>query len=172
MTATLPNIDEAIYQAVRWYDEGLSFSESGQFVAAGELLDRALRSFEKHFGSECPDVANVLNARGLVAETLGDVSLARASFERAVRIIKPVFEETAPDRDVARIHVQALNNLGQLERNVGHYDAAGRIFDEALQIARRWLGETDLDTSMILKSLENSSQGYKASFHFVRVYAI
>ena len=181
MTNTLLQTEDALDQAVRWHDEARSLSEAGEFFAAGELLDRALARFEELSGPECPDVANLLNARGQVADKLGDAALARESFERAVRIMRrflaafgerggvspPVIappyggnyapplahSPLSPDSDVVRILVQSLNNLGLHERDSGKYDAAEPLYLEALQLAQRWLGETDLDTAMVLNSL-------------------
>lgn len=171
MTGAVINSDEALDEAVRWHDEAVEQVTAWEFDAAAELIERALARFEEFAGPESPDVANLLNTRGTIAEKVGDAELARDSFERAVRITSgewsgecadqsELFPPTAPrpaaqmpDPDIVRIHVQALNHLGLHERNSGDYDAAGKTLERALRTARQWLGENDLDTAMVLNSL-------------------
>ena len=60
--------ERAIDQAVGCHEESQSLAAAGDFDSAAERLDRALLIFEEVCGLQHPDVANVLNARGVVAQ--------------------------------------------------------------------------------------------------------
>ncbi|HND52612.1 MAG TPA: tetratricopeptide repeat protein, partial [Pirellulaceae bacterium] len=194
MSFVIPDSSELLDEAVLWHDEALELLAAGELVAAAGKVERALERFERFSGPDSPDVANLLNARGLIAWRRGDAALAHQAFERAARITQFVEqfdgesdaasdseaaadsnvphsnmaqsrasdssasessarESIEPNSDVVRIHVQALNNLGLLERDLGRYESAIRRYEKALEIARRHLGELDLDTAMVLNSI-------------------
>ena len=147
--------DKAIVQAVGFHEEAQSLAAAGDFVSAGKLLDRALLIFEEVCGLQHPDVANVLNARGVVAQRQNDVELARRSYLRAWRIGRSHVDANSDkvDETIARIAVQALSNLGNLEREAGNWNRAGRLLKRSVRLARTWLGSDDLDTSNALNNL-------------------
>ncbi len=189
MTRPLISDEETLDQAASWHEEALSLAAGGDLIAASELLDRALAAFEEVSGAEHPDVANVLNARGVVAQRQSDVRLARSCFRRAWRIVQrsrlaprddsrtssdadctndvqetfdvdgalgiPLAEREGyvDDDTIDRIGVQALSNLGHLEREAGNWIRAGRLLKRAVRLARTWLGPDDLDTSNALNNL-------------------
>lgn len=158
MTSTL-NETDTVDEAVRMHEEALSLAGSGELDSARGLLDRAIALLEAAVGPEHPDVANVLNARGVVAQRQNDVELARRCFRRAWRIVqssRPCGEPSGvvdADDTIARIGVQALSNLGNLEREAGRWIRAGRTLKRAVRLARTLLGSDDLDTANAFNNL-------------------
>ena len=62
-------------------------------------------------------------------------------------------ERDDTDDSVARIAVQALSNLGHLEREAGNWGRTGGILSRAVRLARERLGEHDLDVANSLNNL-------------------
>ena len=156
MSLTLPQSRDPVDTAVELHEAALTSAASGDLNAAQDAIEKALRLLEEACGGEHPDVANILNARGLIAEQLGELETARQSFSRAEQIcLGHTGDETDVDTlaDIARIRVQALINLGNLERVAGNYEMAGQVLDQAVRLARNVLSADDLDTSNALNAL-------------------
>lgn len=147
--------DKAIDQTIDCHEEAQSLVAAGDSVSAGEQLDCALAILEEVSGPEHPDVAHVLNARGVVAQRQNDVVLARRCYLRAWRIGRSHVDVNSDEVDetIARIAVQALSNLGNLEREAGNWNRAGCILKRAVRMSRTWLGPNDLHTSNALNNL-------------------
>ena len=98
-------------------------------------------------GRPRPDAAEVgaaLNGLGWVQLDLGDLSVARATLERALRI---------RERTLGPNHLrtsQTLAHLGRLYRDLGEYDQARATFERALRIQERVLGPDHPDLGYVL----------------------
>jgi tetratricopeptide (TPR) repeat protein len=171
------------------HEEALALVQAGDLASARRLLDRSVALLQTATGPEHPDVANVLNALGVVTLRQGEIETARCCFRKAWRIaercrlahqddsrtstnadsanavqetfdvdgaldIPPADQEgSVEDNTIARIGVQALSNLGNLEREAGNWVRAGRLLKRAVRLARTRLGPDDLDTSNALNNL-------------------
>lgn len=163
MTPLLNDTDgtDTTDEGVRLYEDASALAQSGELASARELFLRSIAMFEASVGSEHPDVANVLNDLGAVMLRQSEIETARGCFRRAWRIAHRLLleiplgerEDGNVDNEVARIAVQALSNLGNLEREAGNWNRAGRILKRAVRMARSKLGQDDLDTSIALNNL-------------------
>lgn len=164
MMGALHDSETLLDEAARWHEEARLLEASGKLAAAGEKLNRALAVFEKLCGSNHPDVANVLNAKGVLAQRQHDVPQARRCFRRAWQITRshlrksmdddlPTGEQIMEVDNLTRIGVQVLVNLGNLERETGNWTLAGRVLKRAVRVAQTQLGRDDLDLCYALNSL-------------------
>lgn len=144
--------NERIEEAVRLHDEASSFAAAGVLNSARALFELSVVTFEESVGPDHPDVANVLNGLGQVAQRQNDFGLARRCFRRAWRICRPLAESNE-DNTISRIALHAISNLGNLEREAGNWDRAGSLLRRSVRLARAWLGPDDLDTSHTLNLL-------------------
>ena len=99
---------------------GLYLLSRGEFTAARERLERALRVEEAASGPDHPEVAHILSNLGIVLNELGDLPAARQQLERALTI-----QEAAYGPDHPRVAV-TLVNLGIVMRELGQLPPPGR----------------------------------------------
>ena len=145
-------MDQKIDEAVRLHQQGITFSETGELESARILLEQSMDLFIESVGPLHPDVANVLNGLGLLAMRQNDFELARRCYSHSWQICRPI-ADCSEDDSIARIAVQAISNLGNLEREAGNWVRAGSLLRRSVRLARKWLGENDLDTSFTLNML-------------------
>lgn len=112
-----------------------------------------------------PEVcAHLLNHVGKYLHARGELSMARSTLERALRIGESRLGEEHPEV------VATLNNLGFLLQNTGHLDAARTSFERALRISEATLGLEHPDAvaavNNVARVLEQSGQYFAASEHF------
>lgn len=148
--------DERIARALQGHEAALKRLSLGRLSAARRLLRRSLTIFREESGDDHPDVANVLNALGVVLLRQGDAVGARRRHRRAWRILRPYVDSMSNADDatppsstdpIVRLAVQTLGHLGTVERETGNWRRAGGIFRRALRVARERLGRHDLDTA-------------------------
>jgi tetratricopeptide (TPR) repeat protein len=80
----------------------------GDLAGARVMLERALRSDERAFGPDHPNVARDVNNLGMVLQDLGDLAGARAMFERALRIFEQFLPPDHPNIRIVRNNLAAL----------------------------------------------------------------
>jgi len=151
-TAMTSLMDLKIDEAVRIHQEGILFLEAGQLESARILLEKSIGLFIESVGPKHPDVANVLNGIGQLAMQQNDFDLARRCYSRSWRICRPIVD-CSEDDSIARIAVHAMSNLGNLEREAGNWTQAGSLLRRSVRLARKCLGDNDLDTSIALNML-------------------
>lgn len=121
---------------------GTYFLQIGHFVAAKEILQRALNIAERVFGSKHRILASVLNNLGAVMEAQGDLEQARLYVERAINLggkgLLNIFYR--PSR---------LNNLGEVLRRTGNTSGAKACFERALEMAEKMHGANNIQVAGI-----------------------
>jgi len=81
--------------------------------------ERAIKIWEANLGAEHPQVATGVNNLGMVMQDLGDLNGARAAFERAIKIGKPISAQ-----NIHKCH--RLNNLGMVMQEPGRFERRTR----------------------------------------------
>ncbi len=109
-------------------------------AGAEALLVRAETIAVAAFGAESPMVATLATNRGWAARLARRDDDARAQLERALTIGRAVLGERNPAL------AYALDQLGELERGLGNYDAAMERFAEAGELRDRALGANHPET--------------------------
>lgn len=135
--------EEKAEQAVKWFTSALQEAEVGDFAAAAVSIRDALNLMAEAVGELHPDVSNILNLQGQISAARGDQNAAILCFQQAVHSVQAF----TGDPDVDRIHIQSLMNLGHTQRELGQYQAAGETLRQAVNLARRCLGDHDVDTA-------------------------
>ena len=116
-------------------------------TTAKELEERALALLETAMGPDHPEVANLLNALGLVQYDLGAYPEARALFERALGS----FEATlGPDHPST---ANGLTNLASVALATGSFIEARGLLERALKIVEPALGADHPQAAGILGNL-------------------
>jgi tetratricopeptide (TPR) repeat protein len=103
---------------------GNAWLDLGQPARARELHERALRTEEREFGPDHPEVAGTLTNLGRAWRDLGQPVQARGAFERALRILHACFPGGHPNIDVV------AGNLRQVAPDLVVLDD-GRVVDPA-----------------------------------------
>lgn len=118
------------------------------FHPQSESLHRqALAISEKSLGPEHLDVAESLNALGILARCNGDFEQAEEFHRHALSIREKAL---GPDHPTT---LQSLNNLGVLYRNQGKYKLAEPLLQQALGIRERVLGPEHPNTLITFNNL-------------------
>ena len=76
--------------------------------AAKAAFERALKSDEKTFGPDHPQVAIYVNNLGSVLKDLGDLPAAKAAFERALAIFRKSLGDEHPKTRLAQRNLDSL----------------------------------------------------------------
>ncbi len=119
----------------------------GREPTVRNLLDAAVARVTKDLEDQ-PDVqAEMLTVLGRTYERMALHDKALPLLERALAIGRRVF---GPEH--VRI-AQSLNDLGVLQRQLGHLDAAESLLNESLAMRRRLLGDEDKDVAVTLVEL-------------------
>lgn len=103
----------------------------GELDKAAVLLEQQIASAEKVFGSEGLQLAFALNGRALLRTEQGDLTGARADYDRTLSILRA---RLAPDHTTLGLVVA---NAGELELLLGDPSLAVQRYREALAIALR-----------------------------------
>ncbi|HEX8551712.1 MAG TPA: CHAT domain-containing tetratricopeptide repeat protein [Abditibacteriaceae bacterium] len=139
-----------------WRNLGLLALESGDLIQAREHFQAALHEIDRVQPLEDADLtgrnkaqdlqrrrsgrahgrAVIWNSLGFIADGLGDYSLARESYERALKYAEEIFEEP-PYGDLKKaVQARSLGNLGTLELASGNPDAATKFLDASQVLMR------------------------------------
>jgi TonB family protein len=101
------------------------------FAEARRYQQRALGVIEATYGGDHPATAHRLIALGILADSAGDSSAARAAFERAFEIRRKLFATAHPDL------AECLYLLARAELRDQRYARAQGLYQEALGIWQR-----------------------------------
>ena len=86
--------------------------KKGNYSEAISLYNQSLSIFEKYYGKDHPEVADVLNNLGLIFKKEGKYLEASPLFDRAISIIINTFSK------VHYKYALYLNNISDIERKV------------------------------------------------------
>lgn len=125
---------------------GRTYRRLGAYDRAQHLLERALASGQKAFGSEHVTVAQTLDYLGVVLADKGDYAAAGRTLERALNTRRRLLGEHA---DVA----VTLVELGRVYQDQGLNDRAEPLQREALAIRQKMLGHEHRETAVSLSDL-------------------
>jgi len=126
---------------------GLSHLAQGEYHAALDHLQTALRIWERNFDRNSPGFATILNSLAGLYDSTGRYEQAEPLYRQALEIRRQVLGEQHPD------FATSLNNLAELYRATGRYEQAEPLFRQALEINRQVLGEQHPDFAISLNSL-------------------
>ena len=119
----------------------LLYIEEQRYLDAEPLLIAAGNVVSDRLGARNPAMAPVLAGRAQIALARGDQIESRKSAEQAVAI----GANGAPDE-----RSRELRALGAVLAAEGRFDAAGKVLGQALDLARRRVGENRLATARSL----------------------
>jgi tetratricopeptide (TPR) repeat protein len=126
-------------------DIGISLTNAGDPRGALAPLRRALRIYESA-GSH-PDIARTLDALGCANLALGELTLAREQFERALALTQDAFGAEHPQT------ARTLANLGNTLDDLGDYNVARIHLERALAILETRYGPDHPDVATVLVTL-------------------
>jgi tetratricopeptide (TPR) repeat protein len=126
---------------------GRTYRRLGAYDKAQRLLERALASGERAYGSEHVRVADTLESLGVVLADKGDYAAAGRNLERALAIRRKLLGRDHPDVAVT------LAELGRVYQDQGLNQRAEPLHREALAIRRKVLGDQDRETAVSLSDL-------------------
>ncbi|PKK83050.1 MAG: hypothetical protein CVT49_10475 [candidate division Zixibacteria bacterium HGW-Zixibacteria-1] len=115
-------------------EAGLYLKGRADFAEARNLLERALKIFEKVYGHNHPKVATLVNNLGDVLQDMGDFKGAKSHYERALEIDEKAFGSDHPEVAID------VNNLGFVLKAMGDLKAAQAHYERALKIDERAYG--------------------------------
>jgi tetratricopeptide (TPR) repeat protein len=140
-------------RAIARHERAIALREATRLRAAELACRQALALYVDAEGPRHPDVANALVELGQILEARDELRGARASHRRAVAILARASKAALADLDIARLALRARILLAGVERALGAYPAADRLFAAALRDARRTFGPRDPDVAGILNNL-------------------
>jgi|JI10StandDraft_1071094.scaffolds.fasta_scaffold04989_12 tetratricopeptide (TPR) repeat protein len=140
-----------LLEAQRLNNLAVVYHETGSFVEARRLHDRALAIREQALGPSHPDVAASLHNLAMMYKATGGYAEAIALYERALAIREQALGLEHPD--VAA----SLNNLANVYKARGAYAKARTLLERALAIREQSLG---LDHAEVAASLNNLADVY------------
>ena len=126
----------SVAAACALHEAGLRHEMEGRRAAARACWRRALVLFEKAGPAHLADVANVLGFLGKQQEQAHDYEGARASYERAAMVVS---QRRLTDPDLARLKVQTLVNLADLESIEHRHVRAEALYRRAEATVDRYL---------------------------------
>ena len=133
----------AVLAALSLEIEGLSILENnlalrlkdlGDYVGAKALLEKALQSDERNFGTDHPTTAISYSNLALVLQDLGDYAGAKALLEKAVQSAERNFGADHPTTG------GSYSNLATVLQNLGDFAGAKALLEKAVQSAERDFG--------------------------------
>jgi tetratricopeptide (TPR) repeat protein len=107
----------------------------GDYQGARELLEKALRLHERHFGEEHPNTAVSYSNLAMVLKDLGDYQGARELLEKALRSNERHFGEEHPTTALS------YSNLAMVLKALGDYQGARELLEKAMRSYERHFGE-------------------------------
>ena len=126
---------------------GRTYRRLGLYDKAQQLLERALVSGQRAFGSEHVRVAETLQFLGVVLADKGDYAGAARRLEQALGMQRRLLGGAHADIAVT------LSELGRVYQDEGLNARAEPLHREALEMRRRLLGEGDRETAVSLNDL-------------------
>ena len=137
-------------RAAALHERAIALRGAMRLPEAERCCRQALALYEAAEGRAHPDVANALVELGQIVEGRDRLREAARHHRRAMTILARTDES---DPDILRLALRARVFLAGVERALGHYPAADRLFAAALRDAIRWFGRRDPDVSGILNNL-------------------
>jgi tetratricopeptide (TPR) repeat protein len=126
---------------------GRYLHRTAQFEQAKQVLDRALKIYERTLGAAHPKVSGVANNLGRVLTRLGDHERASKLFERALSIDQVIYGDSDP-------HVATVvNNYGLAMHARGELETARQQFEWALRVYEDHYGWNNPKTASVLNNL-------------------
>jgi CHAT domain-containing protein/Tfp pilus assembly protein PilF len=142
----LPQADE-LAEASRLNDEAIKLYNAGRYDTAVPLAVQALAIYEKVYGPQHIEVAQLLENLATFYRAKGDYAKAEPLIERQLAIYEKL--RGPQHADVAR----ALNNLAELYRTTGDNERAEPLFQRALAIDEKVSGPNHPDVARDLNNL-------------------
>jgi tetratricopeptide (TPR) repeat protein len=105
-------------------------------------LVHSIRLTEESKGSNCPDVVRLLNELGSLYEWRREYSEAERIYRRSLSLINKIESE---ERNIQRLRIRTICNLGRILRAQGRYEKAEQEFFKALVIANKTFGPAHLE---------------------------
>jgi tetratricopeptide (TPR) repeat protein len=139
--------DQPEVQATLMNTMGKVYQSLGLYEQATPLLESALTTRQRIFGTEHPDVAESLGNLATLLRKKGDYTIAEPLFREALRI----FRKLRGDEDT--LVANSLSNLASLLYNKGDYAKAEPLYREALTMQRKLLGNMHPDVVDIVDNL-------------------
>jgi tetratricopeptide (TPR) repeat protein len=138
-----------VEEACQLHERAMALREHGQLAEAAMCARHALVAFEREYGSDHPDVANILNNLAGIRADQGDCTEATRLAQRAVAIM----EQATGSPDLELLHVQSLRTLAGVYRTQGGYGEAESLYQRALAHAEATLSPDHLETAACLNDL-------------------
>ncbi len=141
------------YQADALYCQAWHLEIGGRYREALPPAREAVARYTALHGDESAPVGRALNNLGRVLYDLGDLTGARAAFERALAIAEAVYGPEHPN--VAT----AVNNLGGVLWKLGDLAGARAAFEQAMAIFEKQLGPEHPHVATLVNNLGLVLQG-------------
>jgi CHAT domain-containing protein/Tfp pilus assembly protein PilF len=125
---------------------GLLYWSKGNYAKAEPLFHQALAIWKNALNPDHPDLGLANNGLGNFYRYRGDYARAETFYQNAISIWKQAPDH---DHDLAR----ALNNLAILHRDLGNFEKAEQLANEALSIQEKVLGPEHSDVARTLNNL-------------------
>jgi len=151
LEASIPS--DPLRRAIASHEKAIALRAATRLPAAERACRQALALYVRAEGRSHPDVANALVELGQILEARDQLPGARTCHRRALAILDRAPAGPAADPDLTRLRIRARVLLAGVERGLGAYAAADRLFQRALREARRELGPRDPDVAGILNNL-------------------
>jgi tetratricopeptide (TPR) repeat protein len=147
---------DSLSRAAALHERAIALREAARLPEAERCCRRALELYEAAEGRRHPDVANALVELGQIVEARDRLREAARHHRRALAILAPFTQVTegaaADDADLLRLALRARVLLAGVERALGNYAAADRLFVAGLRDTIRWFGPRDPDVASILNN--------------------
>jgi hypothetical protein len=125
-----------VEEACQLHERAVALREHGQHAEAAMCARHSLVSFEREYGLDHPDVANILNNLAGICADRGDYTEAARLAQRAVAIM----EQATGRPDLEMLRIQALRTLAGVYRAQGCYAEAEFTADGFSLLDVCWLG--------------------------------
>src|SRR5262245_28722711 len=113
-------------------------------------LVHSIHLIERSKGSNNPDFVNLLNELGSFFEGRHEYTQAERIYRRSFKIMSNIESE---ERNIQRLRIRTICNLGRVLRAQGRYNKAEKAFFRALIIAARIFGAEHIEFARVLKYL-------------------
>lgn len=132
--------------AVELFNQAMQSRAQGDLERAEELCAQSIEIFQNAEGENSPDAANLLNVLASMRDERGDYEGALEAAQRAINILDALGENFSGE-DAARIRIEALSRLGNVQRHLARYPEAEIILKRALALAIAEFGEASDEAS-------------------------
>jgi tetratricopeptide (TPR) repeat protein len=133
----------SVEEACRLHERAVAVREHGQHAEAATCARYALASFEREYGPDHPDVANILNNLAGIYADQGYYTEAARLAQRSVTIM----EQTTGSPDLELLRIQSLRTLAGVYRAQGGYAESESLYQRALASAEAAMGTDHLETA-------------------------